>query len=65
LAGSESAALFANQFEDFLVAGLVAEGVEVGIVLDPSSGLVIGVWQQTFQQIERGIASLSEIQHGA
>ena len=43
----------ANQFEYFLIPRVVAQGVEVGVVLDPSRfKLVTRVWEHTFQQIE-------------
>ena len=41
-----------DQFHYFLVARMVSERVEVRIVFDPRLRLVIGVWEQTFEQIE-------------
>ena len=36
-------ALLTNKLEYFLVAGMVAQRVEIGVVLDPGFRLVIGV----------------------
>jgi hypothetical protein len=36
--------LFTNQLEHFLVARMVAQRIEIGVVLDPGFSLVIRVW---------------------
>jgi hypothetical protein len=38
-----------DQFEYLLIPRVLAQGVEIGIVLDPGFSLVIGVRQQAFQ----------------
>lgn len=38
-----SGALLTNKLEYFLVAGMLAQRVEIGVVLDPGFRLVIGV----------------------
>ena len=35
---------------------MIAQGVEIGVVLNPRFGLVVGVWQQMFEQIECGLS---------
>ena len=41
--------LLTNQLEHFLVARMVAQRIEIGVVFDPGFGLVIGVREQAFQ----------------
>ena len=41
--------LLTNQLEHFLVARMVAQRIEIGVVLDPGFSLVIGVREQAFQ----------------
>jgi hypothetical protein len=41
-----------DQFQYLLIPGMVSEGIEVRVVLDPRLGFVIGVREQALQQIE-------------
>jgi len=49
---SGAQAPLSDQLQNFLIALMFPERIEVGIVLDPRLGLVIGAKEQMFQLIE-------------